>query len=309
MILGIGGKMGTTLGECLYKSIEENKLNKKVIGVSRFSNIDKKKQLEEIGIKTISCDLLNIEEVNKLPIVKNIIFMAGKKFGTQGSEEETWAMNNIIPHNVMEHFKESKIVVYSTGCVYELVDGYSGGSVENDKQNPIGDYAISAMGRERVFSYFSMKNKTPISLIRLNYAIDLRYGVLRDIADAVINEEKISLSAPLVNVIWQGDAVIQSLLTLKHTSSFSNIFNITGPETVSIKFIAKKFGELLDKEVEFKDNFGGNCYLSNSSKASELFGYPRVSLMTMIKWIAHWIENNGTSYNKKTHFETTNGKY
>ncbi|PCJ62950.1 MAG: epimerase [Planctomycetota bacterium] len=309
IVLGIGGKMGITLGGLAVNAIKEAKISKTVYGVSRFSNPEGRKVLEDFGVKTIACDLLDPDSVNKLPKVENVIFMAGKKFGTQGEEAMTWAMNTVVPTNVARHFKGSNILAFSTGCVYPLEEITSGGSTEERVPAPIGDYAQSTLGRERVFEYYSITDKTPLCLYRLNYAIDLRYGVMRDIGENILNDEPVDITSSHVNVIWQGDANSQALLCLGQCKVNGNVMNITGPETLSVKWIANEFAKYFDKTPTFSGEPSERMYLNNSSYATELFGYPSVGPKLMIKWIAAWLKSGGKSLNKRTHFEVTSGKY
>jgi nucleoside-diphosphate-sugar epimerase len=309
IILGIGGKIGVQLAMTLKKASALSGVSRRIIGVSRFSDESKRKQLEELGIETITCDLSDPKEVDDLPEAKNVVFMVGRKFGTSGSEEITWAMNTLVPDYVSRKYAQSNIVAYSTGNVYGLVPVVSGGSVENAKVNPEGEYAISALGRERIFQYYSNMNKTPVALLRLNYAIDLRYGVLREIGEKVKNEEPIDLSMGNANVIWQGDAINQTLLSFSLCTSPANIINITGPETVSIHYVAKLFSHFFDTPLKIEGEENHTALLNNASYAASLFGYPYVTLYTMVKWISHWIEIGGASLNKPTHFDSRNGKF
>lgn len=309
IILGIAGKMGINLGVMAIKAAKLAGVKKRVIGVSRFSNPQSRVTLEESGIETIACDLLKKDEVEKLPKVKNVIFMAGKKFGTAGAEASTWAMNTLAPANVAEHFSTSNIVAFSTGCVYPFVTPASGGSVESDTPMAVGDYAQSALGRERIFSYFSEQNSTPTCIIRLNYSAELRYGVLRDICDKINSGEAVDLTNGYVNLIWQGDAVAHSLLCLNHCKSPAKILNVTGPETLSVRKLAKNFGLLMKKKVTFTGEESETAFLNNASQAIELFGAPEVSIPEIQKAVSKWVLSNGASLNKPTHFEVKNGKF
>ncbi len=309
MILGIGGKIGSHIGLLAKRAIEQRDLHKRVYGVSRFSNNVIKKDLEEKGIITISCDLLNEQEVRKLPKVKNIIYLVGKKFGTMNDSNGTWAINTLVPKNVCEFFSESRIVVLSTGCVYDLIELKEIGATEDTPTNPLGDYANSAVGREKVFLYYSENYAIPMILLRLNYSIDLRYGVLFDIAKSVYDGKQIDLSMGHVNVLWQGDVIRQTILSLALCSIPAEPLNITGPETVSVRYVAHQFGRLFGKEPVFAGQEQETALLSNSSKATALFGYPTVPLMRMIEWVANWVKIGGETLNKATHFETRNGKY
>jgi nucleoside-diphosphate-sugar epimerase len=309
MILGINGKMGLTLGRRAVNAIKAAGCAKQVIGVSRFSDAEGRRKLEEWGIKTISCDLLDRNAVRELPQVPNVIFMAGRKFGTGGAEDLTWAMNVLAPAHVGEHFKDSRIVVFSTGCVYPLVGAGTGGCTECVVPDPVGDYSQSCLGRERIFSYCSRTYGTKVLLFRLNYAIDLRYGVLHDIASKVWNNQPVDNSVGHFNVIWQGDANSFALRSLEQAASPAVALNITGPETIPVEYIAEIFGRLLDRSVTYVGTPGDKCYLNNASKSFSLFGYPRMPLEKMIEMQAEWFKNGGRSLGKPTHFEVNNGKF
>lgn len=309
IILGCAGKIGVQLAMAAVKAIAEAGGKNRVIGVSRFSDETTRKKMDAFGAETIKCDLLNRDSVDKLPKAPHVIFMAGRKFGTSGSEELTWAMNTVVPANVAHHFKESRIVAFSTGNVYDLSPVCGAMPTEDDITDPRGGYAQSALGRERVFEYFSNLNKTPVCIVRLNYAIDLRYGVLRDIGTRVYAGQPVDLSTGHVNVIWQGDVINQSILCLEHCSSPANIINMTGPETASVRYIAGEFARIFGKNVNFITQESPTALLNNASKAARLFGYPSVPLLRMIEWIAHWIELGGASLDKPTHFEVRDGKF
>lgn len=309
MILGIGGKMGITLGRQALNAIKAANVDKKVIGVSRFSDAAGRERLEEWGVETIACNLLDANEVAKLPQVKNIIYMAGRKFGTKASEELTWAMNALVPGYVGTHFKNSNIVVFSTGCVYPLLNVQSSGCTEDTAPAPIGEYAQSCLGRERIFSYCSKQFGTKVLLFRLNYAIDLRYGVLHDIGQQLLNGKAVNNTVGHFNIIWQGDANSQALRCLEYCTSPAAILNITGPEIVKVEYIAEKFAELMDRKITYTGKSADKSYLNNSSKAAKLFGKPRVSVEQMIKWQAAWFMQGGASLGKPTHFEVNDGKY
>ena len=309
IILGCAGKIGIQLAMAAVKAIAAAGKKIKVIGVSRFSDETARKKLESLGIETIKCDLLDRDRVETLPQVPNVIFMAGRKFGTGGSEELTWAINAVVPANVAHHFKGSRIVAFSTGNVYDLVSVSGAMPTEDEPTNPRGEYAQSTLGRERVFEYFSNLNQTPVCIIRLNYAIDLRYGVLRDIGNKVFAGQPIDLSTGHVNVIWQGDVINQSILCLEHCRTPANIINMTGPETASVRYIAQQFARIFGKDAVFANDEGPIALLNNASKAARLFGYPTVPLLRMIEWVAHWIDQGGASLEKPTHFEVSDGKF
>jgi nucleoside-diphosphate-sugar epimerase len=310
MILGIGGKMGSTLGGVAVRAIQEAGVSKRVYGVSRFSEGVIREGLETSGISTLACDLLDREAVGRLPQVANIIYMVGRKFGTVGGEDLTWATNVLVPDNVGYHFRQSRVVAFSTGCVYPLVSIDTEPCTESTPPDPVGDYAQSSLGRERVFGYWSRTTGMPVCLVRLNYAIDLHYGVLYDVGSQVAKGEPVDLSVSHFNVIWQGDAACQALLCLDHCGSPPEVLNVTGPETVSVRYVAGVFAHLFDTDARFVgEERGAKMYLSNAARATSWFGYPRVPLLTMIQWQAAWIKQGGRSLGKPTHYGVVNGKF
>jgi nucleoside-diphosphate-sugar epimerase len=308
-ILGIGGKMGHTLGRQARRAIDAAGAKVRVVGVSRFSDASQREKIEESGVSTISCDLLDRDAVAKLPDFDHIVFMAGRKFGTQGAESLTWAMNTMVPANVVERYREAPIVAFSTGCVYPFVDLASGGSRESDPVGPVGEYAVSCLGRERVFEYASRVRGTKICLVRLNYAIDLRYGVLHDIATTIRDGRPVDLSVPAFNAIWQGDASDEILRCLSCCESPAAIMNITGPETCSTRATAEALAAGLGIECRFTGEAASTALLANSTKALARFGYPGVPMGKMIEWTADWVSRSLRSLGKPTHFETKDGEF
>lgn len=309
LILGIGGKMGASLARLAKRALAEGSGDKKVIGVSRFSDPDKRAALEADGIETMAGDLLDETFLQSLPTVEHVIFMAGQKFGTSGNQAYTWAMNTYLPGRIAEKFRHSRIVVFSTGNVYPFTPVGSGGATEDTPPAPVGEYAQSCLGRERLFDYFSQKYGTPILLYRLNYALDLRYGVLNDIARKVWNGQAIDLSMGYVNVIWQGDANEYALRSLLHCSCPANILNVTGPETLSVKKLAEEFGKRWGKEPVFISQPQPTALLSDTTKMRRLLGDPRVDIEQMIQWTVDWISSDGKEINKPTHFQTRDGGF
>ncbi len=309
VVLGVGGKMGVSLAIMAKRACNLVGDTRKVIGVSRFSDTEARQKLEGAGVETIACDLLDSTAVSMLPRSPNIIFMAGRKFGTGGDAELTWAMNAIVPSHVCKHYQESRIVAFSTGCVYPFVDHVSGGSREGDAPNPIGEYAQSCLARERVFQYYCNKNKTPVCLIRLNYAIDLRYGVLHDLATLIHNDHPIDLSMAHFNMIWQGDANAIALLQLENCTVPANVINLTGPEIHSTKAVSLRLAEAMSRSPRFAGTPRDSCYLSNARTTLEKFGGLTVDADTLIRWNAHWVSGGGRSLNKPTHFEVNDGRY
>lgn len=309
LILGVGGKMGPTLAKLAKNAINAENLNKRVIAVSRFSNETLKDELETYGIEAISADLLNDQHLKGLPDVKNVMYMAGNKFGTAGNEHFTWAMNAYLPGRVADKYKNSRIVSFSTGNVYPFSPVGLGGTSEESPTGPIGEYAQSCLGRERVFTYFSKKNKTPLLHFRLNYAIDLRYGVLLEIAKSVKEGKPVNVNMGHANVIWQGDANEMALRSFLHCDSPPTTLNVTGPETLSIRWAATRFSELFGVEPIFEGTEGDTALLSNASKSHQLFGYPKVTIRDMIEWTANWVINDGETLDKPTHFQEREGKF
>ncbi len=309
MVLGAGGKMGPSLCILAKRAIEKAGIEKKVIAVSRFSDPIATELLHKNNVETISCDLLDVEKLNALPEVENIIYMAGRKFGTDGSEWQTWAMNSTLPAFVAEKFKKSTIVVFSSGNIYPIVPLSSGGCSEKDKIGPVGEYTMSCLARERAFEYAANHFGTKIFIYRLNFAVDLRYGVLFDMADRILKGEPISITTPCLNCIWQGSANEIAIRGLLHADSPAKIMNVTGPETVSIKRAATKLGEYLGKEPIFEGEPGNDAYLNDASEAMEIFGYPLVSINKLIRWQAEYILDGGRTLNKPTHFEERKGSY
>lgn len=309
-ILGIGGKMGPSMGRLAVNAIQAAGVKKNVYGVSRFSNPEARRQLEDWGVKTISCDLMDRDAVAKLPDFPNIVYMAGRKFGTGGTENLTWAMNVIIPTIVGERFRSSRITAFSTGCVYPLVGPESCGCTEETPIDPVGEYVQSCLGRERMFGFASQTYGTKVLLFRLNYAIDLRYGVLYDIGRQVWNDEPVNNTVGYFNIIWQGDANKIALMSLEQAASPAVPLNVTGPEIIKTEYIAERFAAIMGKKVSYTQPVsGGKCYLSNAGKAMRLYGYPRVPLDRMIAWQADWLMQGGRSLGKPTHFEVNNGKF
>ena len=309
LILGVGGKMGPSLAKQAKRAIDHAGIRKKVIGVSRFSTPGVQENLQEAGLETITTDLLSEDSLQNLPDTQNVILMAGRKFGSTSNESLTWAMNSYMPGRVAEKFRNSRLVVFSTGNVYPLTPVSHGGATESSPVAPIGEYAQSCLSRERICTYFSSQFGTPMTILRLNYAIDLRYGILLDIAEKVYAEEPIPLEMGNVNVIWQGDANAIALRAFAHSQSPPLILNVTGPETVSIRYLALCFGALFKKSPRFEGEEATTALLSNASRCHQLFGYPNVSLGQMIEWVAEWVRIDGTTFRKPTHFEVRDGKF
>lgn len=309
VILGVSGKMGPTLARMAQRAIAQLRLPYKVYGVARFSQAGSREALENDGITTITCDLLDRDALAKLPDSKNIIFMAGQKFGTTGNQHMTWGINTYLPALACERYSNARIVAFSTGNVYLLTPIVEGGSQEGDAVQPVGEYANSCLGRERIFEYFSRTQGLRCAIMRLNYAVEMRYGVLVDVAQRVYQGQPVDLTMGAANVIWQGDANGQALAMLDLCSSPPTVLNVTGPETVSIRRTAETFGTIFGKTPLFSGNESSTALLSNAAASQRHFGYPTVPVDRLLGWIAGWVANDGDSLNKPTHFETRDGNF
>jgi dTDP-4-dehydrorhamnose reductase len=309
LILGVAGKMGPTLARMAVRAAETSGTKRRVIGVARFTDANAERELQTHGIETIRCDLLDESALARLPNTPNVIFMAGRKFGSSGDEPLTWAMNTHLPGMVAQRFAASRIVAFSTGNVYGLVPVMNGGSRETDTPQPVGEYAMSCLGRERMFQYFSARQNTAMALIRLNYACEMRYGVLVDIAQRVWQDQPVDVAMGYFNVIWQADANAMTLCALGHTCVPPLLLNVTGPERLRVRDVAIRFGELMNKRPRFTATEAPSALLSDATRALELFGHPRISAERLIEWIAGWVMRGGSTLGKPTHFESRDGRF
>ncbi len=309
LVLGASGKMGPTLARMARRALDELGRDDKVIAVARFSDDAVREYLQEYGVETVRCDLMERAQVLALPTAPNVLFLAGQKFGTSEQPENAWAMNTLTPASVAEHYADSRIVAFSTGCVYPLTSVNEGGSCEDDELGPPGDYANSCVGRERVFTYFSRRNSTPVALFRLNYAIDLRYGVLLDVAQKVFAGAPVDVTTGYVNVIWQGDANARALQCLAHAASPPFVLNVTGAQTIAVRELAGRFADEFGRKAIITGEEASHAWLSDASRSCELFGPPSVSLEQMIAWVAHWVSQGGATLDKPTHYEARDGKF
>ena len=305
MILGVAGKMGPTLAGLAKAALPD----RRIIGVARFSEAGVKDQLQARGIETVNCDLLDEAAMRTLPKIPNIVFMAGRKFGAEGDLSLTWAMNSHVPALVAQAFAGSRIVAFSTGCVYPFVPVTSNGADEDLAPDPPGEYAQSCVGRDRMFEYFSRKYSTPGRLFRLNYAIDMRYGVLHDIATKVLQGAPIDVSLGHVNFIWQGDASAQALRCLAHCDTPTSPINVSGHEILAVRDLAARFGRRFGREPVLVGKEEPTAWLTNTSRAVKLFGLPIVDTDQLIRWTADWVSRSMPSLGKPTKYEVRDGRY
>jgi nucleoside-diphosphate-sugar epimerase len=308
LLLGVAGKMGPSLARMVRRALDAAGKKARVIGAARFSS-GGEEDLHAHGVETIRCDLLNPDELSRLPDVPNVIYMTGMKFGSTGNESLTWAMNAYLPGMVCEKYRRSKIVSFSTGNVYGLSPVSSGGSREGDAVSPVGEYAMSCLGRERMFEHFSRSLNIPLAIIRLNYACDLRYGVLVDVATKVWREEPVDLSMGYFNTIWQGDANAMTLAAFRHVASPPWVVNLTGSELLSVRDVCERLGQRWNKPVQFTGKEANSALLADSQRCFANLGKPRITADQLIDWVAAWIERGGRQLGKPTHFESRDGKF
>jgi nucleoside-diphosphate-sugar epimerase len=309
LVLGAGGKMGPTLARLARRASDEAGIAKRVIAVSRWSDPGARALLEACGVETLEADLLDRSQLAALPEVPNVVFLAGRKFGSTGNEALTWAMNVLLPAMVAERYAASRIVALSTGNVYPLTPAQGRGCTEDDAPAPLGEYAQSCLGRERMMQYAAATRGTASAIIRLNYAIDLRYGVLLDLAQRVHEGREVPLATGCVNVIWQRDANAAVLLALEHCAVPPVVLNVTGPDVLSVRALATRLGELLGRVPIFEGEESGTALLSDASRFHALMPFDKVDVDTLLRLTADWVLHNRPVWNKPTHFETRDGKY
>ena len=309
LMLGAGGKMGPSMAVLAREAISKAGVKKEVIAVSRFSDPAAVGRIRASGAQIINADLLDDDQLQRLPDVPNVIYLAGMKFGTTGKEPLTWAMNAYLPGRVAEKYKRSRIVVFSTGNVYPLVAVDSGGATERQPPGPVGEYAQSCLGRERIFQYFSSLHGNPVLIFRLNYAIDAYYGVLLDLAKSVMDGRPVDLRMGHVNVIWQGDANEFAIRSILHCTSPPKILNVTGSETLAVRDLASRFGEIFGVQPKFINDEQPTALLNNASESFRLFGKPRVTIDEMVSFVAAWLIEGGQTMNKPTHFQEREGQF
>jgi nucleoside-diphosphate-sugar epimerase len=309
LILGAGGKIGPSLARRIHRAVIRSGVASRVLAASRFSSAHARAGLDGEGIPTIECDLLNERDIAALPRCASVFLLAGRKFGTLDRTDLTWATNTVIPVRVAAHFAQSRLVVFSTGNVYPLVRASGAAPTEEDPPAPVGEYAQSCLGRERIIEFFSHQEGLPAVIFRLNYAVDLRYGTLVDIARRVFDGEPVDLTMGYFNAIWQGDANSYALRSLALCSTPPTILNVTGPERISVREIAEWFGSAFGRPPRFTNTEGPSALLSDSSRCRTQLGEPVVTLAVLRQWVAHWVQAGGSSLNKPTQFEVVDGRF
>jgi nucleoside-diphosphate-sugar epimerase len=309
LLLGAGGKLGLSLARMARAALDASGSTRRVIAVSRFTEPGRRDELAAAGVETLAADAADPAALSALPDAENVIYLVGRKFGTHGDEPTTWATNTYLPARVAERYAGARLVAFSTGNVYPLTPVGSGGADEDTPPGPVGEYAQSCLGRERLLEHFSIVNGTPVAILRLNYAIDLRYGVLHDVARAVLAGEPVDVTTGCVNVIWQGDVNAITLRSLRHAASPPDVLNLTGPETVSVRWLAHQCGRRLDREPVITGHEAPTALLSNSARCMRRFGYPEVTLAEMIDWTCRWVAAGAPSHGKPTRFEQRAGAF
>jgi len=312
-LIGAGGKMGPTLARMICRGLEQRgeqvRKDRRVFAVSRFTNRPIREQLDSLGVETIACDLLADDARRRLPEADNIIYMTGFKFGAARSPADAWAMNCLAPARVAEHYAARRLVAFSSGNVYGYTRPESGGSTEDDAPRPISEYGMTVLGRERMFEYFSRRCGSPTAILRLNYATEMRYGVLVDIGRRVAAGEPIDLGMGWVNVIWQGDANAAALVALAHGAAPARVLNLAGPEILSVRQVAERFGELFGRPPEFTGSEAETALLNNASRGARLWGPPRIAAQQLIEWTAHWLDSGLPTWDKPTRYEVRDGRF
>jgi hypothetical protein len=309
LVLGAGGKMGPTLAVRAKRAAEAAGHPLDVIAVSRFTDANSREWLESHGVRTVTGNLLDQVAVNQLPDAQNLIYLVGLKFGTSQNSPATWALNTLVPAKICERYPRSRVVALSTGNVYPFGDITRGGSVETDSLTPLGEYANAAIGRERIFEYYSRSQGPEVALLRLFYAVELRYGVLVDIARMVNIGVPVPLETGAFNCIWQGDANEMILRALPLVARPPSVWNMCQPEVFSVRETAVQFGELLGRKPVFSGRETGTALLGNPAKLCQELGKPAVPQDRMLRWIAHWVKLGGRDLGRRTHFEVRNGVY
>ncbi len=309
LILGVGGKVGPTIAQTAVRAIEASGVKRRVMGVDFFPTAASGKRIDDLGVETIKTDLMEKEAFDRLPDAANVMYMIGRKFGSTGAEWGTWMTNVQLAGLAARRYQKSRVVAFSSGNIYPFLPLASGGATESVPTSPIGEYAMSCLGRERMFDYYANEAKAKVLQFRLNYAVELRYGIILDVAQQVWNGTPIDVTMGNVNIIWQGYVSSVALQSFELAASPARILNVAGPETVSVRWMATRLGELMGKKPTFTGEEAPNALLSNSLQCHKLFGYPEVSADKVIEWVAYWIMAGGGTLGKPTHYETRDGKF
>jgi NAD dependent epimerase/dehydratase family len=310
IVLGVAGKMGPTLAWMARRAFDAaGRHDRRVVGVARFTNPATELWLRDRGVETIRCNLLEPDALEQLPEMPNVVSMFAMKFGSTGQEHQTWAMNSFLPGLVALKYRRSRIVAFSTGNVYGLTPVSRGGSMESDTPRPVGEYAMSCLGRERILEHFSSAMGIPMALIRLNYAVEMRYGVLVDLARKVLAGKPIDLSMGYFNVIWQADANAIALRAFDHVAAPPVVLNVTGPETLDVRQVAERFAERFRLPLDLQGREAPDALLSDATLCRRLFGPPQLDARRLIEMTADWLEGGGQTLDKPTHFESRDGRF
>ncbi len=309
MILGVGGKVGPTIAQMAARAVKASGVSRKIIGVDYFPTKQSRKRIDALGVETVKADLMQPGALDALPDAENVLYMIGLKFGSTGAEWNTWAINVYLTGLCAQRFKDSRIVSFSSGNIYPFLPLGSGGATEDVPTVPLGEYAMTTLGRERMFDYVANHCGTKVLQFRLNYAAELRYGIIHDLATKVWNGVPIDVSMGHVNVVWQGYVSAVALQSFALAESPARILNVAGPEMVAVRYIAGRLGDLMGKKPVIVGEESPNALLNNSLQCHKLFGYPQVSVDTMIEWVAYWVAKGGATLGKPTHYETRDGKF
>lgn len=310
VVLGAGGKMGPSLCTLARRALNEaGGQHRRVFAVSRWTDDRVRDRLDAAGVTTVAFDLLSHDSFGRLPDGSHVVFMVGAKFGTSGAPGRLWQTNSVVAGLAAARYRDARIAAFSTGNVYPLVDVNGNGSAETDQLGPVGEYAMSCLGRERVFGYAAETWSTPTAIIRLNYAIEPRYGVLADLFAKVRDGVAIDVTTGYVNVVWQRYANEVALRSLLHASPDQFVLNLTGPEKLSVRDLALEAGKRLDVEPELTGTESPTALLNDASRCHELFGLPDAGIETLLDWQADWIRRGGVLWGKPTKFQVRDGRF
>lgn len=309
LILGAGGKLGLHLCSMLRASLTQLGRTDRVLAVSRFTTLRDRTDFESRGVETCPCDLTDATGLAALPDAPTVFFLAGVKFGTATAPNLLHAVNVELPARIAARFRNSRIVAFSSGCVYPFVTAASGGATESTPASPIGDYAASCLAREEAFAAAALLQGNPIALIRLNYSVEFRYGLLVDIAKAVLAGHPVDVTTGHVNVIWQPDALAHCIQSLELAGTPAVPVNITGPDTLAVRDLAERFGVLLGRPAIITGTEANTAWLNNAALSHHRFGLPATPVDTMMQWIAAWLLNDGETWGKPTGFQRRDGRF